>query len=54
LVELRVVLGDLCPLPPVLALLSHFFAQCPQTRLHLQFETVTGPWERRHRGSGPS
>jgi DNA-binding transcriptional LysR family regulator len=44
--ELRVVLGDLCPLPPVLELLSRFFAQCPQTRLHLQFETVTGPWER--------
>ncbi|WP_214402669.1 LysR family transcriptional regulator [Pseudonocardia lacus] len=44
--ELRVVLGDLCPLPPVLELLSRFFAQRPQTRLHLQFETVTGPWER--------
>jgi DNA-binding transcriptional LysR family regulator len=44
--ELRVVLGDLCPLPPVLELLSGFFAQRPQTRLHLQLETVTGPWER--------
>ncbi|WNG44732.1 LysR family transcriptional regulator [Archangium minus] len=44
--ELRVVLGDLCPLPPVLGLLSRFFGQCPQTRLHLQFEAVTGPWER--------
>jgi len=44
--ELRVVLGDLCPLPPVLALLGRFFAQHPQTRLHLQFEAVTGPWER--------
>ncbi|MFE0844543.1 LysR family transcriptional regulator [Streptomyces rochei] len=44
--ELRVVLGDLCPLPPVLELLSRFFAPRPQTRLHLQFETVTGPWER--------
>jgi DNA-binding transcriptional LysR family regulator len=44
--ELRVVLGDLCPLPPVLELLSRFFAHRPQTRLHLQFETVTGPWER--------
>ena len=41
--ELRVVLGDLCPLPPVLALLSRFFAQHPQTRLHLQFGSVTGP-----------
>ncbi|MEU6629102.1 LysR family transcriptional regulator [Streptomyces parvus] len=44
--ELRVVLGDLCPLPPVLEILSSFFAQRPQTRLHLLFETVTGPWER--------
>ncbi|SBV00316.1 DNA-binding transcriptional regulator, LysR family [Streptomyces sp. Ncost-T6T-1] len=44
--ELRVVLGDLCPLPPVLEILSGFFAQRPQTRLHLLFETVTGPWER--------
>ena len=44
--ELRVVLGDLCPLQPVLALLSQFFGQCPQTRLQLQFEAVTGPWER--------
>ncbi|WP_420037613.1 LysR family transcriptional regulator [Streptomyces sp. cg28] len=44
--ELRVVLGDLCPLPAVLGMLSRFFAQHPQTRLHLQFETVTGPWER--------
>ncbi len=43
---LRVVLGDLCPLPPVLGLLSRFFRQCPQTRLHLQFESITGPWER--------
>ncbi|WP_296224572.1 LysR family transcriptional regulator [Ralstonia sp. UBA689] len=44
--ELRVVLGDLCPLQPVLALLSQFFGQCRQTRLQLQFESVTGPWER--------
>lgn len=44
--ELRVVLGDLCPLQPVLAWLSRFFGQCPQTRLQLQFESVTGPWER--------
>jgi DNA-binding transcriptional LysR family regulator len=40
---LRVVLGDLCPLPQVLGLLSRFFAQCPHTRLHLQFESITGP-----------
>lgn len=44
--ELRIVLGDLCPLQPVLALLSAFFRTCPQTRLQLQFESVTGPWER--------
>jgi DNA-binding transcriptional LysR family regulator len=44
--SLRVVLGDLCPLGPVLGLLSRFFAQYPQTRLHLGFEAVTGPWER--------
>jgi DNA-binding transcriptional LysR family regulator len=44
--ELRVVLGDLCPLPPLLGLLGGFFKQWPQTRLHLQFEAVTGPWER--------
>jgi DNA-binding transcriptional LysR family regulator len=44
--ELRVVLGDLCPLSPMLRLLSIFFGQHRQTRLHLQFEAVTGPWER--------
>ncbi|HEX5514757.1 MAG TPA: LysR family transcriptional regulator, partial [Gammaproteobacteria bacterium] len=44
--QLSVVIGDLCPLPQVLQLLSRFFAQCPSTRLHLHFEAVTGPWER--------
>lgn len=44
--ELRIVLGDLCPLPPLLALLGEFFAGFPRTRLHLGFEAVTGPWER--------
>jgi DNA-binding transcriptional LysR family regulator len=44
--ELRVVIGDLCPLQETLAMLSRFFARCPHTRLHLQFEAVTGPWER--------
>lgn len=44
--ELRVVIGDLCPLPQTLALLGGFFAHCPGTRLHLHFETVSGPWER--------
>ncbi len=44
--ELRVVIGDLCPRPQVLGLLSRFFADCPDTRLHLHCESVTGPWER--------
>jgi DNA-binding transcriptional LysR family regulator len=44
--ELRVVIGDLCPLPETLALLSGFFARCPSTRLSLHFETVDGPFER--------
>lgn len=44
--ELRIVLGDLCPLTPLLGLLSQFFGSRPHTQLHLQFETVTGPWQR--------
>jgi DNA-binding transcriptional LysR family regulator len=44
--ELRVVIGDLCPLPQTLALLRRFFDGCPATRLHLHFEAITGPWER--------
>jgi DNA-binding transcriptional LysR family regulator len=44
--RLRVVIGDLCPLPRVLGMLSSFFARCPATRLDLHFEAVTGPWER--------
>jgi DNA-binding transcriptional LysR family regulator len=44
--ELRVVIGDLCPLPETLGLLSRFFARCPGTRLHLHFESVSGPLER--------
>ena len=44
--SLRVVVGDLCPLPAALALLGRFFASCPATRLDLLFEAVTGPWER--------
>src|SRR5713101_1803363 len=44
--ELRVVIGDLCPLPQTLALLRRFFDDCPGTRLHLHFEAITGPWER--------
>jgi DNA-binding transcriptional LysR family regulator len=44
--ELRVVIGDLCPLPQTLALLRRFFDGCPGTRLHLHFEAIGGPWER--------
>jgi DNA-binding transcriptional LysR family regulator len=44
--ELRVVIGDLCPLPQTLALLRRFFDACPSTRLHLHFEAISGPWER--------
>ena len=44
--ELRVVIGDLCPLPATLGLLRQFFAACPGTRLHLHFEAISGPWER--------
>jgi DNA-binding transcriptional LysR family regulator len=44
--ELRVVIGDLCPRPLALSLLSTFFGQHPGTRLHLHYEAVGGPWER--------
>jgi DNA-binding transcriptional LysR family regulator len=44
--ELRVVIGDLCPLPQTLALLRRFFDGYPSTRLHLHFEAISGPWER--------
>jgi DNA-binding transcriptional LysR family regulator len=44
--ELRVVIGDLCPLTQTLALLRRFFDGCPGTRLHLHFEAIGGPWER--------
>jgi DNA-binding transcriptional LysR family regulator len=44
--ELRVVIGDLCPLPETLRLLRRFFDRCPGTRLHLHFEAISGPWER--------
>jgi DNA-binding transcriptional LysR family regulator len=43
--ELRVVIGDLSPLAKTLGLLRKFFAAHPQTHLHLQFETLSGPWE---------
>jgi DNA-binding transcriptional LysR family regulator len=44
--ELRVVIGDLCPLPKTLKLLRRFFDRCPGTRLHIHFEAISGPWER--------
>jgi DNA-binding transcriptional LysR family regulator len=44
--QLRVVIGDLCPIPQTLAMLRRFFQRHPDTRLHLYFEAITGPWER--------
>ncbi|WGS51636.1 LysR family transcriptional regulator [Paraburkholderia sp. D15] len=44
--ELTVVIGDLCPRPEILALLARFFKHCPDTRLHLHFEAISGPLER--------
>ena len=42
-VELTVIIGDLTPLPPALALLKDFFAGHRQTRLNLRFETLSAP-----------
>jgi DNA-binding transcriptional LysR family regulator len=44
--ELRVVVGDVSPLPETLALLRNFFERCPSTRLNLYFEAISGPLER--------
>lgn len=44
--SLRVVVGDLCPLPATLSLLRRFFDDFPGTQLHLHFEALSGPWER--------
>ncbi|HEY6336198.1 MAG TPA: LysR family transcriptional regulator [Alphaproteobacteria bacterium] len=44
--ELRIVIGDLCPMSETLGLLRRFFDSCPDTRLHLHFEAISGPWER--------
>lgn len=44
--DLRVVIGDVCPLAEILGLLHRFFDGCPGTRLHLHFEAISGPWER--------
>lgn len=42
---LRVVIGDLSPLPEMLKLLRDFFDRRPTTRLHLEFAALSGPWE---------
>lgn len=44
-IELRVIIGDLSPLPETLAHLKSFFKTRTATRLHLQFGAITGPWE---------
>jgi len=43
---LRVVIGDVCPRPRILGLLSRFFAKHKRTRLHLEYEAISGPIER--------
>jgi DNA-binding transcriptional LysR family regulator len=48
---LRVVLSDLCPRPLILGALSGFFAGRQRTRLHLDYEAVTGPFERLRDGT---
>jgi DNA-binding transcriptional LysR family regulator len=44
--SLCVVIGDLCPLPPMLGLLRRFFDASPATQLDLHFEALGGPNER--------
>jgi len=44
--ELRIVVGDLCPLTVTLGLLREFFNAHPGTQLNLFFEAISGPWER--------
>jgi DNA-binding transcriptional LysR family regulator len=41
--SLTVVIGDLCPMTPMLGLLRRFFDNSPATRLDLHFEAITGP-----------
>ncbi|UCI06619.1 LysR family transcriptional regulator [Mesorhizobium sp. B1-1-8] len=43
---LRVVMGDVCPRPRILGLLSRFFAERTRTRLRLEYEAISGPLER--------
>lgn len=44
--DLTIIIGDLCPTSRVIGLLKRFFNACPQTRLHLHFDTLGGPQER--------
>lgn len=44
--DLHIVLGPLCPIAPAVVLLKRFFDTAPQTRLHLLFESLSGPCER--------
>ncbi len=44
--SIAVVIGDACPLAQTLGILNRFFADCPDTRLDLHFETLSGPAER--------
>lgn len=44
--ELRVVVGDVSPLPETLSLLRSFFERCPSTKLNLYFKSISGPLER--------
>ena len=48
--DLRVVVGDLTPTAKLLPHMKRFFAAWPQTRLHLHFEALSGPWERLRAG----
>ena len=48
--ELRIVIGDLCPLPQALGLLTPFFSVHRATRLTLFSEAIRGPWERLAQG----
>ena len=48
--ELRVVVGDLCPLQETLGPLKGFFETSTGTSLTLLFEAISGPWERLRNG----
>lgn len=48
--ELRIVVGDLCPLPATLGRIQPFFTSHPHTRLTLMHEAIAGPWERLAQG----